>query len=115
MARAAPGVEMLRPSQSTSPLVRYSSPARMRSSVDLPQPEAPTRVMNSLSSMLRLTFSRAGTGLAARSNTLPTWLMMTLDMFLSSCVGPGVQAPVQPAKALIHDQTDHANQDDAAE
>ena len=38
-----------------SPLVIASSPATMRSSVDLPQPEGPTMTMNSPSAMSTVT------------------------------------------------------------
>ena len=38
-----------------SPAVMFSSPASMRSNVDLPQPEGPTRTTNSPSAMSTLT------------------------------------------------------------
>jgi hypothetical protein len=38
-----------------SPLVMSSRPTIMRNSVDFPQPEGPTRIMNSPSAMSRLT------------------------------------------------------------
>ncbi len=54
MPRLAGGtVSTLRPSISTSPEVRSSSPAMMRSSVDLPQPEGPTKTTNSPSATSR--------------------------------------------------------------
>src|SRR3954467_15017385 len=43
------------PPMSRSPLVMSSRPTIMRSSVDFPQPEGPTRIMNSPSAMSRLT------------------------------------------------------------
>ena len=45
---------MTLPSMMSSPSVISSRPATMRSVVDLPQPEGPTRTMNSLSAMSRL-------------------------------------------------------------
>ena len=42
------------PSMARSPLVGRSSPAIMRSSVDLPQPDGPTKTTNSPSSISRL-------------------------------------------------------------
>ena len=46
----------------------------MRSNVDLPQPEAPTSVTNSLSLIDRLMPCRAaGVPAGAPENTLPTW------------------------------------------
>ena len=53
MPRSAPGPAMLRPSSSTSPDVCRSSPATMRSSVLLPQPEGPRMVMKSFSATCR--------------------------------------------------------------
>ena len=43
------------PSNSMSPEVMSSSPATSRSSVDLPQPDGPTKTMNSPSSISRST------------------------------------------------------------
>src|SRR5687767_3146695 len=43
-----------------SPLVMSSRPTIIRSSVDLPQPDGPTRIMNSPSAMSRLTSLTAG-------------------------------------------------------
>src|ERR1700712_3732498 len=43
-----------------SPLVMSSSPTIIRSSVDLPQPDGPTRIMNSPSAMSKLTSFTAG-------------------------------------------------------
>ena len=45
----------------TSPSVITSSPAIIRSSVDLPQPDGPTSTMNSPLVMVRLTSSTART------------------------------------------------------
>ncbi len=46
---------MSRPSSISVPLVMGSSPAIRRSSVDLPQPEGPTKTMNSPFSIARST------------------------------------------------------------
>src|SRR3954468_15064780 len=48
------------PPMSRSPPVMSSRPTIMRSSVDFPQPEGPTRIMNSPSAMSRLTSLTAG-------------------------------------------------------
>src|SRR3954469_9252521 len=48
------------PPMTMSPLVMSSSPTIIRSSVDFPQPEGPTRIMNSPSAMSRLTSLTAG-------------------------------------------------------
>src|ERR1700761_8077108 len=47
MPRLGPGPEIGMPHIRLSPLVACSKPAAIRSSVDLPQPEAPIRQMNS--------------------------------------------------------------------
>ena len=47
------------PSMKMRPLVGWANPASMRSSVVLPQPEAPTRANISPLKMLRLTLSTA--------------------------------------------------------
>src|SRR5437879_4862896 len=50
------------PSRMTRPLVGWSSPATMRSSVDFPQPEGPRMVTKSLLPTLRSVGSRARVG-----------------------------------------------------
>jgi|KBSSwiStaDraftv2_1062776.scaffolds.fasta_scaffold16273_2 hypothetical protein len=45
-----------------SPAVMFSSPASIRSRVDLPQPDGPTSTTNSLSAMLTLTPCSTSTG-----------------------------------------------------
>ena len=45
--RSGPGPATAWPSSKTSPPVASSSPATMRMSVDLPQPDGPTTQMNS--------------------------------------------------------------------
>lgn len=56
MPRSEGGTSFMRFSPiSSSPEVMSSSPAIMRSSVDLPQPDGPTNTTNSPSSMVRLT------------------------------------------------------------
>src|SRR5262245_33100047 len=53
MPRSLPGPMIALPWVVTSPVVGSSKPAMMRSSVDLPQPEAPIRQTNSPLSMAR--------------------------------------------------------------
>ena len=62
MPRSAPGPRTGSPSSSTSPCVGVSSPATMRSSVDLPQPEGPSTVMKSLSATSRSVGCSASVG-----------------------------------------------------
>ena len=56
----------------TSPAVGCSSPATRESSVDLPQPEAPMRQVNSPGATSSDTWSSAWTAEAPRPNTLDT-------------------------------------------
>src|SRR3954449_6855332 len=115
MARSAPAPWIGRPSQTTCPLVWCSRPARMRSSVDLPQPEAPTSVTNS-EAPISSSMSCSAAGLAVPpSNTLPRRWTWTLLMVSAPSVHVGEGAPVQPAEALVHHQPDQADQDDPAE
>src|SRR5690606_6242153 len=54
--RSSGGVSLIRsPSMARSPLVISSSPAIMRSSVDLPEPDGPTKTTNSRSAISRST------------------------------------------------------------
>src|SRR5439155_1459638 len=59
MPRSGPGAVTGAPSSITRPVLGESSPATMRSSVDLPQPERPRRQMKSLASTARSVFSGA--------------------------------------------------------
>jgi len=52
-----------------SPAVISSKPASMRSAVDLPQPDGPTRTMNSVSRIARL---RSSTAVVSAENFLVT-------------------------------------------
>ena len=54
MPRSLPGPVTGCPSSSTSPALCSSSPARMRTRVDLPQPEGPTTHSNSRRWVLKL-------------------------------------------------------------
>ena len=61
MARLAPGLLIGAPSWLMLPDERLSSPPMQRNKVDLPQPDAPTKVTNSLFSMSKLIFCNATT------------------------------------------------------
>ena len=62
MSRSAGSISFTtRPPMSTVPEVIVSSPATMRSSVDLPQPDGPTSTQNPPSGMSRLTPFTAST------------------------------------------------------
>src|SRR6516225_8930358 len=62
-----------RPSMATVPEVMGSSPAIMRSTEDLPQPDGPSSTMNSPSAMVKLTSLTAG-------STLPSYRLHSLSM-----------------------------------
>ena len=66
---------------SMSPEVMSSSPTIIRSSVDFPQPDGPTRIMNSPSAMSRLTSLTAGN---PSPYSLTTFLMVISAMAASS-------------------------------
>ena len=68
-----------RPSMMTSPSEISSRPAIMRRVVDLPQPEGPTRTMNSLSLMSMLNCWTA---------TTPFSVICRLTLFSSTGVSP---------------------------
>lgn len=67
MPRSAPGPVMALPSSRMWPVVGVSSPATMRSNVDLPQPEGPRMVTKSLSATARLAGSSARVGVPPRT------------------------------------------------
>src|SRR5689334_21686605 len=63
------------PPSSTAPLLGSSSPATIRSTVDLPQPDGPSSTMNSPSLTSRFTLS---TATVPSGNTLVTSLSATV-------------------------------------
>src|SRR5262245_52608071 len=73
-----------------SPVVTSSSPATMRSSVDLPQPDGPTSTRNSPSRTSSVT---SLTACPSRPNDLPTPLRST----------PGIAPPPAPAHEIHPD------------
>src|ERR1700730_2407697 len=63
MSRSLGGTALTtRPPMAISPDVMFSRPASMRSKVDLPQPDGPTRTTNSPSAMSTLTPCNTSTG-----------------------------------------------------
>src|SRR5690349_5653284 len=70
------------PHMSTSPLVGASKPATMRSNVDLPQPEAPMRQMNSPLRTVRLAFRNASIDWPFTANVLLTFLISRIGRAL---------------------------------
>eukprot|EP01022_Parablepharisma_sp_SALTPOND_P005414 TRINITY_DN1223_c0_g3_i1.p1 TRINITY_DN1223_c0_g3~~TRINITY_DN1223_c0_g3_i1.p1 ORF type:complete len:1108 (+),score=353.08 TRINITY_DN1223_c0_g3_i1:2794-6117(+) len=91
MPRSAPGPVMVRPATLTSPLVGNSKPAIMFSSVDLPQPEGPSRQRNSFFSSFRLTWSMASMSVP-RLRSLKTLTMSFNSMNAMMCFPWSVRA-----------------------
>src|SRR3977135_3155139 len=95
MPRAGAGPETGMPHISASPRVGCSNPARMRSNVDLPQPEAPIRQTNSPLGTLRWASRSASMPPPGSSNCLDTPLISTIGIALSVMAW----APAQQAAA----------------
>src|SRR5258708_33833071 len=114
MPRSAPGAATGAPSSSTRPMVGESSPATMRSSVDLPHPEGPRIVMKSLSATESDVGCNATVGARPRAPG-KTRLMPSIASLLIGNLGqtPGVKALVGPLEQEIGDEADHADHDDA--
>src|SRR5690349_22898211 len=112
MPRSAPGPVTGAPSSSTRPVVGVSSPATMRSSVDLPQPEGPSRQMKSLSATVSDVGSSARVGGPPRSpgNVRLTASMSRRDT--RSGQGPGEQLLVQRLEEVVGDEADDADDHD---
>ena len=115
MPRSAPGPATGAPSSSTRPVVGVSSPATMRSSVDLPQPDGPRIVMKSLSATASDTGCSATVGAPPRTpgNVRPTPSMTSLLIGPAQASDPGKQLLVAPLEREVGDEPDHADHDDA--
>src|SRR5437879_5922182 len=72
MLRSRPGHQTSSPSITTLPESACSSPATILSSVDLPQPDAPTRLRNSPLATCSVILSRASTSPLRESNLFVT-------------------------------------------
>src|SRR3954466_4151163 len=115
MPRSAPGPSMRRPSSSTSPLLGWSSPATMRSSVLLPQPEGPRMVTKSFSATSSVVACNANVGeppfVAGKLRETPRTERIA---FISSPqLRPAEGAAVHPLETQVARQTDEADDDDA--
>src|SRR4051794_28799954 len=104
-----------RPLTTSSPILSWpsvmsSSPATSRRAVDLPEPDGPTRIMNSPSAMSRFMSFTASKPSPYR---LLTCSKTMLDTVVSSLAldGAGGQARDDPALEEQHDQ-DHWDGDD---
>src|SRR5215217_3601140 len=96
------------PPISRSPSEISSRPAIMRSAVDLPQPDGPTRIMNSPSPMSRLTCFTASVPSGYRLVTSCSWMSAMSHLSLHR---PGGEAGDDPLLEEQHHQ-DQRNGDD---
>src|SRR5262252_10365640 len=115
MPRSAPGPVTGAPSRRTRPVVGRSSPATMRRSVDLPQPDGPRRHRKSLSA------TRSEVGSMARVGGPPCTpgkvrlspSMASVGTRDGSGEAPGKQPVIQRLEEIIGDQPNHADDHDA--
>src|SRR5262245_45950225 len=115
MPRSGPGPPTGTPSSSTRPLVGVSSPATMRSSVDLPQPDGPRIARKSLSATSKASGSMARVGARPRR---PGKLRLTPSISRRATARRSGEAPreqplVQHLEEEVGDQPDHADHHDA--
>src|SRR5438132_3441397 len=110
--RSAPGALTGVPSSRMRPDVGASSPATIRNSVDLPQPDGPRIEMKSLSVTISVVGSSATVGAWPRP---PGKVRLTAEMtsLLISDEAPAEQALVRPLEGEIGHEPDHADHDDA--
>src|SRR5256885_9822729 len=115
MPRSAPGPVTGAPSSSTRPVVGVSSPATIRSSVDLPQPDGPSTQMKSLSATASDVGSSARVDGPPRTpgNVRLTASMTRRDTRARSGQAPGEQALVQRLEQVIGHEADDADHHDA--
>src|SRR5205814_5403281 len=114
MPRSAPGPVTGAPSSSTRPVVGVSSPATIRSSVDLPQPDGPSTQMKSLSATASDVGSSARVGGPPPTpwNVRLTASMTRRDTRARSGQAPGEQPLVQRLEQVIGHQPDDADDHD---
>src|SRR5262252_6376720 len=115
MPRSAPGPVTSVPSRRTRPVVGWSSPAIMRRSVDLPQPEGPGGQRKSLSATRSEVGSLARVGGPPRTpgkvRLSPS--MASVGTREDSGEAPGEQPVIQRLEEIIGDQPHHADDHDA--
>src|SRR5439155_821431 len=100
------------PSSTTRPDVGASSPATIRNSVDLPQPDGPRIEMKSLSVTVSVVGSSATVGAWPRP---PEKVRLTaaITSLLISGEAPEKQSQVRPLEVKLGHEPDHADHDDA--
>src|SRR5580693_9867351 len=116
MPRLGPGPVIGMPHIRLSPLVAGSKPAAIRSSVDLPQPEAPIRQMNSPFLTRRLAPRSASIDRPFCEKTLPTFFISRIGIVASAMGGtPGQEPPADQHYELVGQEAEHADHDHAAD
>src|ERR1700733_11203188 len=119
MPRSGPGRSTSIPRTETDPRVARSKPAMMRSSVDLPHPDAPSRHTNSPARTERSMSRRASTGAAAAWNVLSTPAIRRIgDRAAGSGMvlrAPAQEVVVDPEQDPIGDEPGHGDDDHAGD
>src|SRR5713101_3571560 len=116
MPRSGAGPSIGLPHINASPRVVCSKPATMRSSVDLPQPEAPIRQTNSPLRTRRLASRSASMRSPCSSNCLETALSSTIGVVMSRMAGtPAQQAAAEQHHEPVRDEAGDPDDDHAAD
>src|ERR1700730_9238139 len=116
MPRLGPGPVTATPHIRLSPPVAASKPAAIRNSVDLPQPEAPIRQMNSPFFTRRLAPRSASIERLPCEKILPTFFISRIGIADSAMRRtPGEQPPTDQHHQLVRQEAEHADHDHAAD
>src|SRR4029079_15655382 len=114
MPRLGPGPAIGISHIRTSPCVASSKPAAMRSNVDLPQPDAPIRQMNSPFLTRRLAPRKASIDRPFCEKVLPTFFISRIGIVASAMRrAPGQEPPSDQHYQLIGKKTESADYDHA--
>src|ERR1700743_456422 len=114
MPRLGPGPEIGMPHIRLSPLVACSKPAAMRSSVDLPQPEAPIRQMNSPLRTRKFAPRSASIEPPPCAYIFPAFFISPMGIDLSAMRrAPGEQTAADPHHELARQEAEEADHDHA--
>src|SRR6185436_19277897 len=114
MPRSGPGPRTGAPLTRTRPVVGWSRPATIRSSVDLPQPDGPSRTRKSWSSTISDVGSSARVAGRPRrpENVRLTPSISRPATRRRSAETPGEQLSVQLLEAVVGDETDQTDHHD---
>src|SRR6185295_14310292 len=115
MPRSGPGPRTGAPLTRTRPVVGWSRPATMRSSVDLPEPEGPSRTRKSWSSTVSDVGSSARVAGRPRrpANVRLTPSIRRPATEPGSAETPGEQPAVQLLEGVVGEEADEADDHDA--